>query len=877
MAAAQVNHTRADLNDNGWSKVKRIFDAAIDLDTAEREKFVEETCAGDIGLREKVEALLGSYRSTFLETPPFEPSNSLRNSKPSLIGRYEVLELIGVGGMGEVYLALDATLERNVALKMFSAELASNDVHISRFVREARSASALNHPNICTIYEINAEHQPPYIAMEYIDGETLAAKIRSGKLEPANAVDLVLQVADGVAEAHEAGIVHRDIKPANIIINKRGQVKIVDFGLAKRVRAAETDHTQRQLTGSGMIVGTVSYMSPEQARGQSVDASSDIWSLGVVLCEAVTGRLPFSGGSTGDIIASILRSEPAIGDSGEMPAELRTVIEKALSKDKGSRFQTAREFAAELEKAKANIHRYAATPDAVTAILPKQTEDLHHKTRPIHAKNRLKIAAGLSVVVLAAAASGLWRSGYLGAGEKPIESVAVMPFENESGSSDADYLGDGLTESLIGRLSTLPGLSVKARSSVFRYKGKNPDAKTVGDDLKVKAVLTGRIVKRSNDFTLYVDLVDAETENVLWKGEYNRPIDKLVAVQSDIVRDVISNLRVKLTGAEVNEATRNYTENVQAYQLYLKGRYYWDKRDEENYRVAEEAYNQAIALDPKYALAYAGLADCYLFREIGLGRDIAMPKAKEYALKALEIDDSLAEAHTTLAFVQSNYELDLSSGEREFKRAIELKPNYAIAHQFYGSLLAATGRTDEALAEMRKAVDLEPYSAAINWSLGMGLGFARRYDESIAQLQKTLQLQPGYALAEGNLTGIFIQAGRYDEAMVLVQKHLSIPERRDGALSNLAIIYAKTGRAAEARTVLDSLFADGKSQNNPYNIARVYAALGETDKAIDLLNKAIERRSFSVWFLRVDPFFDQLHDDARFKEILRRIGLQNQL
>jgi TolB-like protein/Tfp pilus assembly protein PilF len=480
----------------------------------------------------------------------------------------------------------------------------------------------------------------------------------------------------------------------------------------------------------------------------------------------------------------------------------------------------------------------------------------------------------LAFLVIAAIGVTVWLY-YSRPAAAPIDSIAVMPLLNQTGNPESEYLSDGITESLIGRLSQIPNLSVMARSSVFRFKGKDVGPKEIGKDLNVPAILTGRVSRNGNTFSLYIELVDAATEKVVWNAEYNRPESNLTTIPGEIARDVAENLRKKLSGGDEQNIVRNYTDNSAAYELYLKGRYYWDKRNEEAYKVAEDAYKQAIALDPNYALAYAGLADCYLFREIGLGRDVAMPLAKQYALKALELDESLAEAHTTLAFVNANYDLDFASGEKEFKRAIELKPNYAIAHQFYGAQLVAMGRIDDGLAEMRKAVDLEPYTAAINWSLGMGLGSARRYDESIAQLQKTLQIQPDYALAEGSLTGMLIQSGRYDDAMALVQKHLALPERRDGALSNLAVIYAKTGRMAEARKALVSLLGEGKSQNNPYSVAKVYTALGEKDKAIEWLDKAVERRSFSVWFMRVDPFFDSLHGDPGYEELIRRIGLQN--
>jgi serine/threonine protein kinase/tetratricopeptide (TPR) repeat protein len=874
------------MNPDRWEKVKVIFNSALELSPEERDEYLESVCGPEPEIRKAVDGLIAAYRTSFLDNtfPPhdsmpkeyvFAPGSSLRH--------YEIVKLLGEGGMGQVYLAYDQRLARNVAIKVYSTDSYRNRDQLVRFIREARAASALNHPNICTVYEIDPEHEPPYIAMEYVEGRSLADIIANRRIGVEQAIDIMIQVGDGLAKAHEAGIVHRDIKPENIIISESGVAKLVDFGIAKKVLASADDRTERRLSHAGMIIGTISYMSPEQARGKEVDARSDIWSMGVIFYELLTGELPFKGETPGDIISEILRSDPpsAKTHDSRISEEINRVIVKTLAKEKDERYAKARHLVADLKKIKARRIKFeddqtaSSTPNQngnTTLILGEQTGDAEPAvTRRISRQVLHKssyIVTG--VLVLVVAAFGL---AYFIKPSAPLESLAVMPFANETGNPESEYLSDGITESLIGRLSQIPNLSVKARSSVFRFKGKDVAIQTVGKELNVPAVLTGHVSRRQNQFILYVELVDTATENIIWRAEYNRPESSLATIPGEIARDVANNIRFKLSGAEERQVTRNYTDNGNAYELYLKGRYYWDKRNEEAYKVATDAYNQAIALDSNYALAYAGLADCYLFREAGLGRDVAMPKAKEYALKALEIDESLAEAHTTLAFVHANYDLDFSSGEKEFNRAIQLKPNYAIAHQFYGSLLIATGRTDEALAEMQKAVDLEPYSASINWSLGLGLGFARRYGESIAQLQKTLQIQPNFALAEGTLSGMYIQAGRFDEATELVQKHLTMPERREVALSNLAIIYAKTGRAAEAQKTLDLLSVESKSQNNPYSIARVYAALGERDKAINWLNKALERKSFSIWFLRVDPFFDALHEEPAFQELLRRIGV----
>lgn len=868
------------MNDERWQEVKDIFNSAVGLDGLEREEYLESACANDPELRRRVEGLIDSYDSDFMEAPigNRREQNAGRLVSGAKIGRYEIIDLLGAGGMGEVYLARDTTLGRNVCLKVLSSDTPGTEAFIDRFVREAQSASALNHPNICTIYEIITNHDRPLIAMEYIEGKTLADLVVDGPLDAEKAIEITQQIAEGLAEAHEAGIVHRDIKPTNIIINKRGQVKIIDFGLAKKFIAPPDEATQKQLTHSGLIVGTVSYMSPEQVRAKEVDASTDIWGLGVLLYQMLAGKLPFTGATTSDIIAAILRSEPEFNsDAEQIPPPFENALRNALAKDKGSRYRSVRELSEDLRKARSEMlqtHPSGARSDKTTIAFPIPTKDLETTgslaRKPVNRRRFIAVAILVAAIAIAGLGSGVFR--YFGANHVKIESIAVMPFENVSGTSDAEYLSDGLTESLIGRLSTLPGITVKARSSVFRYKGANLDPRAVGADLGVQALLNGRVVKKENDFTLYVELVDSATGNVLWKQPYNRPMSNLVSVQSEIVHDVLTKLQLKLSGAELNKATRNYTDNAEAYQLYLKGRYYWDKRNNEAYKVADDAYNQAIKLDPNYALAYAGLADLYLFR--GGDRYVAMPLAKQYAVKALEIDESLAEAHNTLAFVNENYDFDMPAAEAGFKRAIELKPTYAVAHQFYAGFLMQTGRPEEGLAEAKRAVELEPYSAALNWYLGMLLGYARLYDDAIAQQQKTLQIQPGFALSEGALASTYVLTGRYDNATALIQKGLRSEEQGDRSLQ--AIIFQRTGRQKDARLILDKMveLCNKPCGNTAYGIARFYTALGERDEAIRWLNIGYDRRIFNMFFLRVDPFFESLNGDPRFDELIRRMGLR---
>ena len=512
----------------------------------------------------------------------------------------------------------------------------------------------------------------------------------------------------------------------------------------------------------------------------------------------------------------------------------------------------------------------APADEPATAILQStEADDLASRFR---GQKKLFIATAALLAIIAVAAFFGYRY-FKADANKQIDSIAVLPFFNDSGSQDVEYLSDGLTEELIVVLSRLPNLNVRPRSSVFRLKGKDVDPQGISRDLGVQAVLNGRVGQRGEDVSLFVELIDVSLDRVVWSQRYDRKMADLAALHVEVARDVSGNLRRKLSEADTRNLTRSYTDNAEAYALYLKGRYYWDKRNEDGYKIAIDAYNRAIELDPKYALAFAGIADCYLFRAAILPRRESMQKAREYALKALELDDSLSESHTTLAFVRANYDLDMAAAEIGFKRAIELNQSNAIAHQFYGTILVATERTDEGLAELRRAVDLEPFSAATNWSLGVGLANAGLYDESVAQQQRTLQLQPGYALAEGSITSSLILQGKYDDALARIQTQLQLNRTNESVLTNLAIVYAKTGRQSEARKIVAELAKESKEPvgNRSYGIGRIHAAIGDNAGAIRWLQKAFDERAFPMMFLRVDRFFEGLRDDPAFQDVLRRL------
>ncbi len=640
-----------------------------------------------------------------------ESNDNLRAGKS--LGHYRILKQIGAGGMGEVYLAEDIKLDRRVALKILPSEFAEDKDRMNRFVREAKSASALNHPNIITIHEIGESGGTHFIATEFIEGETLQKHLKGENFSLKTVLDIATQIASALQTAHSAGIVHRDIKPDNVMIRADGLAKILDFGIAKLseptataggLNLSEEDATaiKPQSTSPGMIIGTANYMSPEQAKGKDIDARSDIFSFGIVFYEMLTGKLPFTGETALESISSILKDEPQPLHQilPDIPSEIERIAGKTLRKDREERYQTAKDLLIDLKDAK---HDLEFQNKLERSIVPNKDENKTQilkatasgeinrtTTNQTLASNPTKkyLAAGLLTLILAV--GGFFGYKYFSPTNKQIESIAVMPFVNESGNVDVEYLSDGMTETLISSLSQIPKLNVKARSSVFRYKGKETDAPTIGKELNVQAILNGRVVLRGDDLVLYLELVDTQTGNRIWGDQYNKKLTNLVSLQNEIARDVSLKLKTKLSGADEQRLAKNYTANAEAYRLYLLGRFHWSKRTESDFRKAIEYFQQAIIADPNYALAYALLADTYMMLSAsqygGEPPLEAIPKARETALKALSLDDQLAEAHTALGFILAQ-SYDHPGAEREYKKALELDPNDATAHQRYGYLL----------------------------------------------------------------------------------------------------------------------------------------------------------------------------------------------
>ena len=784
------------------------------------------------------------------------------------IAHYRITQKIGQGGMGVVYKAEDTPLKRTVALKVLPPGYVDDDDRKARFMQEARAAAALDHPSICTVHDVGEADGQAYLVMAFVDGKTLTELIRERELGAVRAVNLAIQIGEGLQEAHDKKIVHRDIKSANIMVTQKGRAKILDFGIAKDLSSGDAGRSK-------LVFGTPSYMSPEQTIEKRVDQRSDIWSLGVVLYEMFTGKLPFRGEYEAAVVYSILNEEPAPMGAGtaDLRAEIEKIIRKALEKKPQDRYQTVADMVLALKAASLQLE--TRKKPATIASLPAAAR----------ASSRKWPAIAAALIVLAGLGFWFAPSVEFGVGDRPPgatvpgqtqTSLAVLPLTNLSEQQDEDYFAAGMSEQLITTLAQIESLRVISRTSVLRYKDANIPVGQIAKDLNVSYVVEGSVQHVGDRVRITAQLIDAATEELVWTQSYDRDMRDVLALQSEVARSIATQIQVKLSPTEELRLSRVSPVNPKAYEDYLRGRFFSNDRTKESLEKALEHYRMVVADSPDSALAYAGIADTYILQaNHGFRRpQEAAPLAKEAALQAIAIDDTLAEAYSTLGYIQSNIEWKWQDAEASYLKALELYPGDATANQRYGIYLARMGRHGEAIEARRRAHDLDPLSLTINNARGVILYMGGRYQEAVSQLRSNLELDESYYRTYYNLGRCYLQQGRFSDAVAAFEKALQLSGNNPYLLAYLRRAQAAGGEREPAEQLLREFSSRAGAQYvSPANRVLIYLGLGDGEQAFRWLEEAYKERSSMLSWLKVDPDFEGLRDDPRFDDLLVKVGL----
>jgi serine/threonine-protein kinase len=778
------------------------------------------------------------------------------------LSHYRILKEIGSGGMGVVYRARDAHLDREVAVKVLSPGTFTEEAARKHLRKEALALSKLNHPNIATVYDFDTQRGVDFLVMEYIPGITLSEKLAAGPLPEKEVVRLGMQLSDGLAAAHERGVIHRDLKPGNLRLTSDGRLKILDFGIAKLWRPLTEPAATESSLQSHSISGTLPYMAPEQLAGEEADARTDIHGAGFVLYEMATGQRPFAEVRSGQLLGALMRKAPIPPTTlnPKVSAELERIIGKCVEKDPEDRYQSAKELTIDL--------RRLGAPSTLATPVQKRERSARHL---ILAVTVLFVAVCVALFTFNV---GGWRDRLLGKTATPrIGSLAVLPLENLSGDPGQEYFADGMTEALITDLSQISALKVISRTSVMHYKGTRKTVPQIARELHVDAVIEGSVLRDADHLRVTAQLIRATTDTHVWAESYQRDLRDVLAVQNEVAHAIASEINVKLTAQEQVRLARSHPVNFAAHDAYLKARFHLQQGTEDELREAKAYFEEAARIDSNYAPAYAGLADYYLLTD-ELSPRVAMPKAKEYVQKALALDDGLADAHATLAFIRFYGDWDWLSADKEFRRAIELSPSYAQAHRTYSDFLSEMGRHDQALAEIRTAQELDPLSATTVLDAGWVFYYAREYDRAIEQCRKVLELDPRSVSALDCVGSAHMATAAYDQAIAEYSALLTSSGNDPLRLASLGCAYAMAGKKPQAQKVVAQLNEASKIHYvPPYFLGLVHAALGDKDGAFSWLEKAHEQHDSYLVRLKVEPAMDPLRSDPRFEKLLHRMNL----